>query len=120
MNTTSRIIQGNTWRMLRWHVDPNGGYVEAPASELLRLGIADQISNNSYLCGTMPPEANGKTAPDATVYLCDVHDAHVLVQALQNEGRKVRLCPVVVKSSDLNPARVWPRYRAPEPVPHAA
>lgn len=94
---------GSVWVTLKYHQDPGHGWVETTRAELLRLGLADQISTYSYVLGD-PSDA------DATVYLEEDCDAPKLTAALEAEGRKVRLCPLAVEFD--HPIRCLPRFVA--------
>jgi hypothetical protein len=81
------------------HCDPSHSWFEAPRAELDRLAITAEVSGFSY------------TSHDRqTVYLEEDCDAPLYLQALNDEGRKFRLCDM---HTDHDSAiRTLPRFRA--------
>jgi hypothetical protein len=81
---------------LRMISDPGHGWLEVPVSELVRLGIAKQISPYSYRKGQM-------------AYLEEDMDAGTYLQALQDAGEpRPNLVEVYQEHT---PIRNYPKYR---------
>jgi len=78
------------------HTDPAHGWLEVPVRELQELGIADQISQYSYLKGD-------------TAYLEEDCDLYRFVQAKEKAGEQFEY---VEQYAENTPIRSYNRYQA--------
>lgn len=100
MTTTTLPPSARADKMLiRIHSDPGHAWYEAPRAELDRLGLTSKISAYSYA-----------SHDKQTVYLEEDCDAPLYLQALNDEGRKFRLCDMHVDHDSA--LRTLPRFRA--------
>lgn len=86
-------------RLIRYHQDPNGGWLEAPRQELERLGLAASTTDASHALGD-------------EVYLWEDTDGKGYLEALLAEGTRYRLCPIRLDFD--HPIRSTPRYAPTE------